>query len=257
MTQEKPGRVEREREFYETKDEPFFRERALIEKTLKGSRRANDIASLYDPTDKTVLDFGCGHGEFSFELRARGARRVVGIDISDKMLAEARARQEQLQDPDVTFMNVDGHATGLPDDGFDLIVGRAVLHHMDLDRALREIHRLLRPGGSAYFAEPLWHNPILRIGRALTPNARTRDEHPLTEDDWALCRSVFPQSTHEEREFLSLFLTPLRPLLPQRWVTRLDAVVARYDDRLLRSRRWAPRVAKYCRVTLLTLPKEG
>ena len=42
------------------------------------------------------------------------------------------------------------------------------------------------------FLEPMAHNPVLRLGRMLTPAARTDDEHPFTVDDWRRCAEAFP-----------------------------------------------------------------
>jgi SAM-dependent methyltransferase len=116
--------------------------------------------------------------------------------------------------------------------------------------ALNEIRRILRPGGRAVFMEPLWHNPILRVGRALTPTARTADEHPLTTRDWDLCAEVFEHFTHHEREFLTIPLMPLNLILParaQRWLSRW---ISALDDRV---RERFPATRKYSRITFLVL----
>src|SRR5205807_1094253 len=114
--------------------------------------------------------------------------------IAEGQVVEATQRAEAAGLADrVDFLVDDAHATTFPDDSFDLIVGVAILHHLDLEVALREIRRVLRPGGRAVFLEPLWHNPLLRLGRRLTPSARTPDEHPLTVQDWELCHAIFPE----------------------------------------------------------------
>ena len=115
---------------------------------------------------------------------------------------------------------------------------------------MREIRRVLRPGGRGVFLEPLWHNPLLRLGRRLTPSARTPDEHPLTEQDWELCHSIFPDFEHVEREFLTIPLMPANLVLPSGAQERLAEHVTRAD-------RWVleryPSTRKYARITLLIL----
>jgi SAM-dependent methyltransferase len=76
-------------------------------------------------------------------------------------------------------------------ESFDLVFGRGIIHHLDLDLAFQSIHRVLRPGGLAIFWEPLGHNPILNRYRDMTPNARTPDEHPLLKQDFKRASKYF------------------------------------------------------------------
>jgi hypothetical protein len=100
------------------------------------------------------------------------------------------------------------------------------------------------------FVEPLAHNPLLRLGRALTPMARTRDEHPLTVHDWATCAAIFPGFRHFERELLTVPLMPLNLVLPERGRRKLAGRVKAADARALER---APRLRRYARVTFLVL----
>jgi SAM-dependent methyltransferase len=77
----------------------------------------------------------------------------------------------------------DAHHTPYPDAAFDLVIGDGILHHLDLDVALGEVHRVLKPGGRAVFREPRLDNPLLKLFRRLTPSARTEDERPLDAAD--------------------------------------------------------------------------
>ena len=131
-----------------------------------------------------VLDLGCGRGERSVDLLARGAR-VDGIDISPVYVAQAeRAAEAAGHDPSqFAFVAGDAHHLPYEDQTFDLVVGDGILHHLDLDEALGEVHRVLKPGGRALFREPLLDNPLLKLFRALTPKARTEDELPLSGAD--------------------------------------------------------------------------
>lgn len=129
--------------------------------------------------DHDVLEYGCGVGNFSFELAAHGAR-VTGIDISPNSVEVARKRAAERGLDSMTFSVMDAEAMDFPDESFDAVVGSAILHHLDLEKSSREIMRVLRPGGKAVFLEPLGHNPALNLFRRLTPSMRTDDEHPLT-----------------------------------------------------------------------------
>jgi ubiquinone/menaquinone biosynthesis C-methylase UbiE len=63
------------------------------------------------------------------------------------------------------------------DAAFDVIFGSGIIHHLDVPRAYSELARVLAPGGSAVFVEPLGHNPLIRVFRNRTPELRTPDEH--------------------------------------------------------------------------------
>ncbi len=102
-----------------------------------------------------VLDVGCGNGGLARELAALGAR-VTGIEVSEQQLAAARAAD----DGSGRTRYLVGRAEAIPlaDESFDLVVFRASLHHVPVQRmptALREAARVLRPGGLLYAAEPL------------------------------------------------------------------------------------------------------
>ena len=66
---------------------------------------------------------------------------------------------------------------------FDLIVGNGILHHLDPEKALTSVHKVLKPGGRVIFFEPLADNPLLKLFRFLTPKARTIDEAPFSRSD--------------------------------------------------------------------------
>jgi SAM-dependent methyltransferase len=245
--------VAREKAFWEQRadEESFSRVRRWIRVSLGAFNRFEEVHSFYDPRGKRVLDYGCGSGELTFDLLARGAAHVTAFDISETLVERAAARADREGAAERTrFLVRDAHATGFDDDAFDLVVGVAILHHLRLEDALPEIRRVLKPGGKAVFVEPLAHNPILRLGRRLTPSARTPDEHPLTKDDWALCEQHFERFEHQEREVLTLLFVPLNWVLPRRAQIRVAEKLSALDDRLMAA---VPALRKYARLTILEL----
>jgi SAM-dependent methyltransferase len=138
-----------------------------------------------------VLELGCGAGDLSAELLRRGAR-LTAIDISPGMVELARSRAAG-----ASFVVAPAEETGLPDGSFDLVLGKWVLHHVDVAAAAREVHRLLRPGGRAVFFENQDRNPLLRLARRGLWGSRrlnwvgTQDEHPLTRDDFDTLARTF------------------------------------------------------------------
>jgi SAM-dependent methyltransferase len=123
-----------------------------------------------------VLECGCYGGTLTHALASFGPRSITAIDISRNAIEEARAERGHLAE----YQVMDASAMTFPDDSFDLVIGRAILHHLDFEQALLGIHRVLRPGGHAMFMEPLRGNPAAKVFRALTPKARTLDEVPLS-----------------------------------------------------------------------------
>ena len=96
-----------------------------------------------EPIDD-ILDVGCGTGRYSAALAAHFGARVVAVDPSAKMLAEARKKPAR----GVRFERAAAESLPLPDASVDMVFGSMVFHHFDdPDRAVGEFRRVLRPGG--------------------------------------------------------------------------------------------------------------
>ena len=185
-----PARQAREREFHNRAFAGDVRQPAS--KFYAVGRRARECyysSLIAHGSGCRVLEYGCGPGSFAFELARHGAA-VTGIDISDVAIAQARASAaaERL---DVAFAVMDAERLTMAPGSFDLVCGRAILHHLDLDRAAAELSRVLRPGGRAIFWEPFGHNPVINLYRRATPEMRTVDEHPLVAADLEIFRRYF------------------------------------------------------------------
>jgi ubiquinone/menaquinone biosynthesis C-methylase UbiE len=101
-----------------------------------------------DQPIKTILDLGCGTGRFTEALRARFEADVIGIDPSEKMLAQARSK---LSSPRVRYEIGRAESIPLPDNSVDLIFMSMILHHLeDAPLAARECRRVVRDGGTAF-----------------------------------------------------------------------------------------------------------
>jgi ubiquinone/menaquinone biosynthesis C-methylase UbiE len=106
-----------------------------------------------------ALEIGAGTGYFSLNLLQAGVvRSATCTDISPGMLAVLRANAVALG-LEVGTVDCDAAALPFDDDAFDLVLGHAVLHHLpDVLAALAEMRRVLRPGGTLFFAgEPSRH----------------------------------------------------------------------------------------------------
>lgn len=80
---------------------------------------------------------------------------MFALDLSAELLARAKCRIEN----QAVFISGDAEALPFRNESFDLVYGCSVLHHLDLEEALREVRRVLRPGGRLVFSEPNLLNP--------------------------------------------------------------------------------------------------
>jgi SAM-dependent methyltransferase len=160
---------------------------------------------LGDLHGKTLLDYGCGMGEESVYFAKLGAK-VTAIDISDVGVATLRRRAEYNQIAiDAREMRCD--QTTFAASSFDVVHGLGILHHVGIEHGLREVWRILRPGGIGVFLEPLGDSsPIERVKTFLMTHARflgdfdevTDHEHNLRWEEienavtWFADSTVFP-----------------------------------------------------------------
>ncbi len=113
---------------------------------LDGAGEWHQLEPLFPELQgKDVLDLGCGYGWHCKYAADMGARSVTGIDLSEKMIAEARKRN--------SHERVNYYVASLLDwdyqpDAYDMIVSNLVLHYIeDLEDVYRRIYETLRPGG--------------------------------------------------------------------------------------------------------------
>jgi SAM-dependent methyltransferase len=116
-----------------------------------------------------LLEVGCGMGTDLLQF-ARGGARCVGVDLTPRSVEISRHRFK-LYGVDGTFMISDGERLPFHSDSFDVVYSNGVLHHTpDTAGAIREVHRVLRPGGTAkimlYHRNSLnyWFEIVLRRG---------------------------------------------------------------------------------------------
>jgi SAM-dependent methyltransferase len=199
---------------------------------------------LGEVSRRSVLDYGCGHGMAAVVLARRGAR-VTAFDLSPGYLAEAR-RRAGASGVAVEIVQADGARLPFADGSFDRVWGNAVLHHLDVPTAARELLRVLRPGGVAVFCEPWGENPLLRWARRRLPypgKERTPDEEPLRMSHVRQLRQVFPTVEVRGYQLLSMVRRVLRPGRVVAGLDRCDAVLL---ERV-------PGLQRYCRYVVLTL----
>jgi SAM-dependent methyltransferase len=246
-------RYEREQQFHDHAFEHEVRERVADFYQLLHSCEADyhDILRRYG-REARVLEYGCGTGSSSFSLAADGAR-VTAIDLSKTGIAKANteARSRGLS---IDFRVMNAERLDFPANSFDLVCGSGILHHLDLNQALREVARVLAPTGVAAFIEPLGDNPAINAYRRRTPELRTPDEHPLLAEDLRLANNFFECVDVTYYGLLTLASLPLRRAS---WFLSVQRMLERVDRLLLAKIPPVRRFAWCCLLVLhnpLTLP---
>jgi ubiquinone/menaquinone biosynthesis C-methylase UbiE len=208
---------------------------------------------LGDLRGKKVLEFGCGQGWLTVDL-ARIGGEVHAFDISEESLNVAREYATQKGVGDKIHLKTDNaEALSYQDDMFDVVAGGGILHHLDLEAAFGEIHRVLKPGGKAFFLEPLGHNPLINLYRKLTPEKRTPDEHPLLVSELGMYTSQFSQMRCEYFYLLALLAFPFMIVAKSPFLFKKSLnMLSRADDHFLRL---FPLFRRYCWSVIMILEK--
>jgi ubiquinone/menaquinone biosynthesis C-methylase UbiE len=175
---------------------------------------------------KQCLDVGCGGGRYTIAMGRLGAIQVVGCDISDDGLADARSRAVGMAN--VTFERASAQDLPFDDGSFDFVCCSGVLHHTtDAHKGLDELARVLRPGGKFYLL--LYGSGGLRwaASGALRPIAQ---ELGYGFMDRAVGRAGLP--ANNRRNFLDDFFVPVVTFV--NWETLRGKLAARGFEQIER-----------------------
>lgn len=173
---------------------------------LLDDRYGELIASLCK--GKKMLEYGCGSGGGSSEWIELGAE-LTGIDISPEGIKVAQETIASMGYK-AEFYVMNAEDLKFEDNRFDIIIGSAIVHHLILDTAYKELARVLQKDGHMVLSEPLGHNPFINLYRNLTPSMRTVDEHPLLMKDLDLLKKYFHQVEIEYFSLTTIFAVPFR-----------------------------------------------
>jgi SAM-dependent methyltransferase len=178
----------------------FFEGYSQLGRSVEGLDGAAEWASiralLPDLKGKRVVDLGCGFGWFCRFAWQEGAAGVLGFDISENMLARAKATS----DAAISYAKADLEVLELPEASFDLAYSSLAFHYLkDLDALLARVHAALVTGGQLVFSieHPIYMAPVHpgwskdADGRPTWPVNGYLDEGPRTTD-W-LAKGVVKQ----------------------------------------------------------------
>jgi SAM-dependent methyltransferase len=153
---------------------------------VRTDRRCDLMISRMEPApSRRVLEIGCGRGELARDLGAKTGMQVLGVDVSQRFVQEAREKTFQAN---VSFEVLDfTRPAEMHGNKFDYVVGNGILHHLyyDLPAALRSMRSLLIEGGRIIFLEPNLHNPYVYL---IFSRPRLRRLARLEPDEMAFSR---------------------------------------------------------------------
>ena len=140
-------------------DETFFEGYKKIRENKNSANILFEKPALFsllpELAGKRILDLGCGYGENCTEFVKKGASKVMGIDISKKMLEVA---EKENSDPKITFKNMPMEDIAQLSEKFDIVVSSLALHYVkDFSGLVRNVLSLLDDGGLFIFSQ---ENPI-------------------------------------------------------------------------------------------------
>ncbi|MFK8060857.1 MAG: class I SAM-dependent methyltransferase [Polaribacter sp.] len=155
----------------------YKREKKILNKLLK------------DFNGQDVLEIGSYTWAAWFNEDTK-PKSLTCINISEVELENGKQHASEQSFP-VNHHLMDANNLTFEDNSFDIVFGGAILHHLDIEKSIGHIHRVLKPGGKVVFLEPLNMNPLYKLYRKMNPQERTPDEHALVSSDFKIIREKF------------------------------------------------------------------
>ena len=144
---------------------------------------------LEDFNGQDVLEIGSYTWAAWFNENTK-PKSLTCINISEVELENGKKHAYKQSFP-VNHHLMDANALTFDDASFDIVFGGAILHHLDIEKSIGHIHRVLKPGGKVVFLEPLNMNPLYKLYRKMNPQERTPDEHALVSKDFKIIKEKF------------------------------------------------------------------
>jgi len=130
------------------------------------------FSKFFPETAGDLLDVGCGTGLY-WPVLSKYCKHVTGIDFSEAMISEAERliKAKGLRNIEAKVQN--GEDLDFPSETFNSILCMDVLHHIpDINRAVSNFHRILKPGGRLFAVEPNTFNPLIFLAHLIPSEER-------------------------------------------------------------------------------------
>lgn len=171
---------------------------------LRWERRRKMLLGELKPGQR-VLEVGCGTGLLTVEA-VKTKAKIYTLDVSHELLLQAKKKKEAKK---AAFSCTSAYELGFMDKSFDFVIGMSVLHHLDIDRALKEFSRVLKDGGRIIFSEPNMLNPHIFAERFFF-----RERFHNSPDETAFVRFLLKRKM-KEHGFKDIIIQPFDFLYPK------------------------------------------
>jgi len=185
---------------------------------IRWQRRVKMLTAHLKNSDK-VLEIGCGTGYFTKEIVKSGAY-VTAIDISPELIQIAK---QEIRETNVCFVLENAYDLTFEAHSFDSIVGSSVLHHLEIEKAIEEMFRVLKPGGRMFFTEPNMMNPQIALQKNIPFLKRKLGDSP---DETAFFHWIL-KSLFKKAGFTDIMIKPfdfLHPAVPLSLIPVISSV---------------------------------
>lgn len=192
---------------------------------FRASRRLKGFLKYLALAKKNkVLEIGCGTGAFTTLFCMNGIIPIA-IDISYDLLKKAKNKN-----PNIIFIQADAENLPLKKNVFDCVLGVSILHHLNVNSALKGIRAVLTDGGLIIFSEPNMANPQIFLQKRIRWLKRIMNDTPSETAffRWRL------EKTLKQNGFLCISINPfefLHPYTPRRFIPVI-ARLQRYLERI-------------------------
>ena len=180
-------------------------------------RRVKMLTAHLKASDK-VLEIGCGTGYFTKEIVKTGAF-VTAIDISPELLAIAKS---EIQEKNADFVIENAYEMSFEANSFDSVLGSSVLHHLEIEKAVSEMYRVLKQGGTFYFTEPNMMNPQIALQKNIPALKKKLGDSP---DETAFFRWSL-SALLQKSGFTEISIIPfdfLHPSIPESMISFISS----------------------------------
>jgi len=184
---------------------------------IRIKRRCQMFVEFIGNKKKKILEVGCGTGILTKEI-AKTNNLIYAVDISPELLNIAK---KKIPNQNVIFKITDACNTHFKNCFFDYIIGSSILHHLEINLAIKEFYRILKRGGKIMFTEPNMLNPQIALERNIVIIRKLANNSP---DETAFFRWRL-QKEFINVGFRDVYTQPfdfLHPALPSYFVNFLN-----------------------------------